>query len=292
MRSAGVRDAGMSIAHLIISDVHADVRALNAILAITSDPKFIAMYGEVRQVINLGDTIGRGNHPVETIERLLELTDEKKLVSIMGNHDEAFLSDQEIFGSSSESTGAHLELWENKRSLRFLKRLPQYWIDEKNRVLAVHGGPIDPETIPDSEKEIPDERAYMRMWQRISEAGYDFVADSGYYYTPELAFDYVEETFGRGFLILCGHEHHEACYSSVGGETKYILDDMIMRKEVFSGRVVRVRSLMRHEGVSYIARVGIAGPAGYAGLGWKTSHFGLLWESKGIDWVGLFRFEL
>ena len=282
----------LSIARLIISDIHADVHALNAILSVVADPKFIARYGEVRQVINLGDTVERGNHPVETIERLLELTDETKLVSIMGNHDEAFLSDQEVLGSSSESIEAHLELRENIRSLRFLKGLPQYWTDERSRVLAVHGGPIDPETIPDSEKEIPDERAYRRTWQRISEAGYDFVTDSGYYYTPELAFDYVEETFGRGFLILCGHEHHEACYSDVDGEVKYILNDMIRRKEVFSGRVVRVRSMMRHEGVSYLVRVGIAGPAGYAESGQKTSHFGLLWESKGMDWVGLFRFEL
>lgn len=59
--------------YLIISDIHADIKALNTIIEIISDPVFVKRYGRVNTIINLGDTVGRGSHPVEVIERLAKL---------------------------------------------------------------------------------------------------------------------------------------------------------------------------------------------------------------------------
>lgn len=278
------------MARLIISDIHADIHALNAIMGIIDDQTFADRYGEVTGIINLGDVVERGYHPVEVIERLLEMKDEKNLRSIIGNHDEAFLFDREVFGSDPESRQAHSVLRKNKRCMQFFDGLPQYLIDHNDRILAVHGGPIDPSTIKD--RVVSEDWLYQRTWQRISELGYDYFDYSGYHYTPEHAFMHAKESLGRGFLILCGHEHHEACYSEIDGGVRDIMNNMIRREETYSNRVIHIKAMMRQEGMTYLVRVGIAGPEGYARYERGTSHFGLLWEHKGVQWVGLFNFKL
>ncbi|RJS72352.1 metallophosphatase family protein [ANME-2 cluster archaeon] len=278
------------MARLIISDLHADLHALDTIIAIVNSQAFIDRYGETTTIINLGDVVERGYHPVEVIEQILALKDEMSVVSVIGDHDEAFLFDREISGSDPASIRAHSALRENKRCMRFFDGLPQYLADYNDRILAVHGGPIDPSTI--EKKVVSDDWLYQRTWQRISETGDDFFDLSGYHYRPEHAFAYVKETFGRGFLILCGHEHFEACYLEIDEGARNIINGMIRRKEVFSGSVVHVKAMMRQKGVNYLVRVGIAGPEGYARFGENRSHFGLLWEHKGMDWIGLFSFVL
>jgi len=262
-------------------------------MEITRDQAFIDRYGEITRIINLGDVVGRGFHPIEVIERLIDCGADTDLLSIMGNHDEAFLLNRDITESNSASIEAHSALRGNPRCMRFLKSLPQYMIDEDARILAVHGGPIDPSTI--KERTCPDCLLYRRTWQRISERGYDYCDGAGYHYTPEHALNDVKESLGSGFLILCGHEHIEACYMKVNGKPENVIDDMIRREEVFSNRSVNTRAMTRQEGVSYLIRVGIAGPVGYAESeqGFEDlSHFGLLWEYKGADWVGLFSFRV
>jgi len=273
------------MAQLIISDIHADIRALDAIMEIVRDQAFIDRYGKITRIINLGDVVGRGFHPVEVIERLLDCMEETKLVSIMGNHDEAFLLNINIIGDVFLGEKVNSELRGNRRYMRFLKSLPQYMIDENDRILAVHGGPIDPSTI--REKICPNDLLYRRTWQRISECGYDYCDASGYYYTPEHALGYVSESLGRGFLTICGHEHLEACYMEVDRKPKSIIDSMIRREEVFSNHRIHIKLMMRQKGVSYLVRMGIAG-SGQTLRG--NSHFGLIWEQKGADWVGLFSF--
>lgn len=281
------------MAQLIISDIHADIRALDAIMEITRDQAFIDRYGEITRIINLGDVVGRGFHPIVVIERLIDCEEAANLVSIMGNHDETFLLNRDIIESDFASIEAHSELRGNQRCMRFLKSLPQYLADETDRILAVHGGPIDPSMI--KERTCPDCLLYRRTWQRISECGYDYCDGTGYHYTPEHAFEDAVESHGSGVLILCGHEHLEACYMKVNGKPKNVIDGMIRRKEVFSNRSVNIRAMTRQEGVSYLVRVGIAGPVGYAESrqGFEEiSHFGLLWEHRGADWVGLFSFRV
>ncbi len=281
------------MAQLIISDIHADIRALDAIMEITRDQAFIDLYGEITRIINLGDVVGWGFHPIEVIERLIGCGADIDLLSIMGNHDEAFLLNRDIIGNSSASRDAHSDLRGNQRCMRFLKGLPSYIVDEADRILAVHGGPIDPSVI--TERTCPDCLLYQRTWQRISECGYDYCDGTGYHYTPEHAFEDAMELLGSGVLILCGHEHLEACHIKVNGKQKDVIGDMIRREEVFSNRNVSIRAMIRQEGVSYLIRVGIAGPAGYIesepGFG-DSSHFGLIWEHRGADWVGLFSFRV
>ena len=280
------------MAQLIISDIHADIRALDAIIDITRDRAFIDLYGEVTRIINLGDVVGWGFHPIDVIERLIDCGMDTELLSIMGNHDEAFLLNRDIIGNGSASRNAHSDLRGNQQCMRFLERLPPYIVDETDRILAVHGGPIDPSMI--KERTCPDHLLYRRTWQRISECGYDYCDGTGYHYTPEHAFEDVAESLGGGFLILCGHEHLEACYPGVNGKPKNVIGDMIRREEVFSNRIVNIRAMTRQEGVSYLVRVGIAGPAEYVesepGFG-DGSHFGLIWGHRGADWVGLFNFR-
>ena len=281
------------MAQLIISDIHADIRALDAIMEITRDRAFIDRYGEITRIINLGDVVGGGFHPIEVIGRLINCGMNTDLLSIMGNHDEAFLLNREIPGNSSMSIDAHSDLRGNQRCMRFLEGLSQYVIDETDRIIAVHGGPIDPPLI--KERTCPDCLLYRRTWQRISECNYDYCDGTGYHYTPEHAFEDTVESLGSGVLILCGHEHREACYIQVNGKQKNVIGDMIRRKEVFSGRNINIRAMIRHEDVSYLIRVGIAGPAGYAESepGFRdNSHFGLIWEHHGADWVGLFSFQV
>ena len=64
---------------LVISDVHANLDALNAVLESA---------GEVESVLCLGDIVGYGPDPNECIERLSTLPN---LTCIMGNHDAAAL---------------------------------------------------------------------------------------------------------------------------------------------------------------------------------------------------------
>ncbi len=58
---------------LFISDVHADLRSLEAILSIIADGRFKGKHSEVVLIPNLGDTMERGYHPKEIIDKLREL---------------------------------------------------------------------------------------------------------------------------------------------------------------------------------------------------------------------------
>ncbi len=286
--------------YLIFSDIHADIKALDAIIEIINDPKFKKRYGSVNKIMNLGDTTGRGYHPAEVIERLIELGKEISTVSIIGNHDEAFLYDWPVSGDDEDCIRAHEELksagssHRQKACLDFLKNLPQYYVDEEERILAVHGGPLDTEKIAPPGLEDYDKWLYQRTWQRISEYDFEYLDDYGYHYLPENAFLHAGEFFDNGFMIFCGHQHTEAAYRNMGMKTELVSGErMKVREEKLAGHVVRVKELVREQDANYLIRVGIAGPAGYhRRYGWNKIHFGLLWWEKGKQKAGLFEGEL
>jgi len=263
---------------LIISDIHADVRALECILSIISDAKFVRKYSKVERILNLGDTIDRGYHPREVIDKIRELKKSIPIISLIGNHDEAFLHGRPVSGSDRKSKGVHKDLGEYAL---FLKDLPQFYVDRKDRILAVHGGPIDP-------NELDDSWLYHRSWQRISSKSY--LSSSGYHYTPNEAFGYVKRTYGGGYLVLCGHEHEEAAFSDSEGD---ILKTMSIERSRYVGYEVESKRAVRNGKMSYLIRVGISGPEGYSmSLGYNTSYFGLLWKPDKMERIGLFNFEL
>jgi len=289
--------------YLIVSDIHADIKALNTIIEIIDDPKFIKRYGTVNKILNLGDTIDRGYYPAEVIMRLTELGKEISLVSIMGNHEESLLYDWPVSGNDQDSISAHNELMSagnNGRGncqdtcLDFLKNLPQYYINNEERILAVHGGPIDPEKIAPSNLGDYDKWLYQRTWQRISEHDYAYLDNYGYHYLPENAFLAAKDFFNDSFIIFCGHQHTEVVYRNMGMNTELILEkDMKIRSEDLAGYVVQVKEFEREKYVNYLIRIGIAGPAGYyKRYGWNKTHFGLIWGEKGLQKVGLFKSKL
>ena len=123
-----------SVRYLILSDIHANIDALDAVLEAAS--------AEWDQVIVLGDLVGYGAEPNQVIERVREL---EPTVVIRGNHDKAScgLDDGENFNQIARFAA----LWtqqqltpEHRQYLRDLRQGPAE-IDE--RVEICHGAPFD-----------------------------------------------------------------------------------------------------------------------------------------------------
>lgn len=118
---------------LVISDVHANLTALEAV---------IIDAGKVDEVWCLGDVVGYGPQPNECIERIRALP---KLTCMMGNHDFAAAGDDamEVFNSDARKA----LLWqreelteENKAFLHDLATT----VTVRGEVSLAHGSPRDP----------------------------------------------------------------------------------------------------------------------------------------------------
>ena len=118
---------------LVISDVHANITALEAVF---SDA------GKVNDVWCLGDIAGYGPDPNECIERLQALP---KLTCMMGNHDYAAVGDMDLETFNGDAKKAIL--WQRniltETSKDFLHTLSQELVVCDNVSLA-HGSPRDP----------------------------------------------------------------------------------------------------------------------------------------------------
>lgn len=291
-----------SSTYLIISDIHADIKALNSIIEIIGDSNFKNKYGTVNKILNLGDTVGRGYHPAKVIERLMELKNEVMIISIMGNHDESFLYNWPVSGDDEDSIEIHKKLKSGSSSFKsqmttqmdFLKNLPQHFIDYENNIFAVHGGPIDPDKITPQGLKGYDKWLYQQTWQRISENKSEYKDNYGYHYIPDNAFRSVREFLNKNFIIFCGHQHVEAAYRNIGMKTEDIMQSFMKEKVYnFAGYNVKIKEFEREQNIDYLIRVGIAGPVGYNKKNrWNKIHFGLLWEEKRKQKIGLFEIEL
>jgi predicted phosphodiesterase len=118
---------------LVISDIHANITALEAVLADA---------GKVDGVWCLGDIAGYGPDPNECIERIRALPD---LTCMMGNHDFAAIGDMalEVFNADAKKA----LLWQrerltdaNREFLRSFSQKPKV----SGSVTLVHGSPRDP----------------------------------------------------------------------------------------------------------------------------------------------------
>lgn len=118
---------------LVISDVHANVTALDAVLADA---------GTVDEVWCLGDLIGYGPDPNEVIDRLRALP---RLTCLMGNHDAALAGVMPFVAFNGDAQRS-LE-WQREQitadSLRFLEGLPSETL-VRGKASLVHGSPRDP----------------------------------------------------------------------------------------------------------------------------------------------------
>src|SRR5262249_32315095 len=75
----------------IISDIHANLEALEAVLADIRQQNITEIYC-------LGDIIGYGPNPCECIDRVMATCK----LTLLGNHDQAALFDPEGFNASAE----------------------------------------------------------------------------------------------------------------------------------------------------------------------------------------------
>lgn len=117
---------------LILSDIHANLTALEAVIADAGQPDAVWC---------LGDMVGYGPDPNECIERLQELPN---LTCLMGNHDAAVLGHLELETFNLEAR--HAVLWTrtvlSPGNLQFLvERSERVEIDP---VTLVHGSPREP----------------------------------------------------------------------------------------------------------------------------------------------------
>lgn len=114
----------------IISDIHGNYRALQAVL------RDIDAIG-VGDIISLGDNIGYGPEPEEVVQTLLQ----RKIDSVMGNH-ELGLASASALQRLNASPRLSLELTRQlmtKESLQFSISLPPFLVRHKTRF--VHGCP-------------------------------------------------------------------------------------------------------------------------------------------------------
>ena len=179
---------------VIFSDVHADAEAITALLTCIRNPCFSETFGTIDCIINLGDILHRGDHPKESLEKINTISEEYKLISVIGNHDHAFLHGLFVSGSDAGSMYRHEQLRDSPL-LSIFEQMPMEWSD--NGMLFVHGGPM----------EMGEETLRLKCWQRLSHQPGD--SFSGYHYTADMAFDTLQ---ARGLTHLCcGHQHTHVC---------------------------------------------------------------------------------
>jgi diadenosine tetraphosphatase ApaH/serine/threonine PP2A family protein phosphatase len=117
---------------LVLSDIHANITALEAVL---SDA------GTVDAVWCLGDVVGYGPDPNECVARLRMLPE---LVCRLGNHDAATLGriPIETFNQDARRSIEWIQQVLTKESYTFLAQLPEKVVIEQ--VTLVHGSPRNP----------------------------------------------------------------------------------------------------------------------------------------------------
>jgi len=117
---------------LVISDIHANIEALEAV---------IAAAGEIEACWCLGDVVGYGPNPNECVERIQELPN---MICLMGNHDSAAIG---VGETKSFNPEARLSVeWQqeqlNQASIDFLSDLPER--AQAGNYTLVHGSPREP----------------------------------------------------------------------------------------------------------------------------------------------------
>lgn len=117
---------------LVISDIHANLTALEAVL---EDAE------QYQSVWCLGDVVGYGPDPNACVERLRDLPN---LTCLRGNHDSAVtgLTEKSKFNPSAQEALHWTEKELTARQITFLKGLPSH--RQMDQVTLSHGSPREP----------------------------------------------------------------------------------------------------------------------------------------------------
>jgi predicted phosphodiesterase len=119
---------------LVISDIHSNLPALEAVLA--AAPKYDVVW-------NLGDVVGYGANPNEVVELARKLGG----IVVRGNHDRACCGNWK-FGDHFNPAAEYAVSWTRKvlfeENVRWLSQLPRGPVRPPGRrVTCVHGSPLD-----------------------------------------------------------------------------------------------------------------------------------------------------
>ncbi|MHC4163151.1 MAG: metallophosphoesterase family protein [Planctomycetota bacterium] len=185
----------------IISDVHANIEALEAVVADIKKKM-------IRDIVCLGDIIGYGPNPRECLQRLMD----SKMV-LMGNHEEAVLYYGEDFNPKAREaidwTRDQLNLpdrpkEENYDLWNFLGVMEQ--IIETDEAMFVHASPRDPTkeyVTPDDCKKNKDKlRDIFSRFERVCFIGHSHIPGV---YTQELR--YIDpKTIGNEYRLEDGRK--------------------------------------------------------------------------------------
>ncbi len=118
---------------LVISDIHANLTALEAVLADA---------GKVSEVWCLGDIVGYGPDPNDCVERIRSLP---KLTCQIGNHDVAAMGEMPLAAFNTEAKRSLL--WQKEQltpeNMAFLRSCARE-VTVRGEVSLVHGSPRDP----------------------------------------------------------------------------------------------------------------------------------------------------
>ena len=262
----------------MFSDIHADISALRSIWKVVNLMSFRENFGSIERVINLGDVLGRGNHPKEVIDMLKSISEAYPLNSVIGNHDEAFLYQRKISIDTDESVKAHASL--ATEDLSFFRKNDngayglQEIFDTKNKIIFVHGGPLDPKIIYDKNSG-NDSWYYQKSWQRLTFNNSNFFTRAGFHYTPSSAFSYVKQKIDN-FVMLCGHQHTEAVVRQDKNGIKDILAEIkrnIIRNDEY---VLEKMEITIEKDTNYLIRIGLGGPQGSHAHKDDNPHFAVI----------------
>ena len=163
----------------------------------------------------------------------------------MGNHDEAFLYGRKVSGSSLESLDSHSSLTE--KDLEFFQKNSddtfgqQQFIDKKNGLVCVHGGPLDSEKITPPNAG-PESWLYQKTWQRLSEEDFEFFSYAGFHYKASSAFSEAK-TIMNNSLILCGHQHLETAITQEENGIREVFSNKEKKTEKISNFLLKKKNL-------------------------------------------------
>ncbi len=116
---------------LVISDIHGNLQALEAVLAAA---------GPVDQVWNLGDTVGYGANPNEVVDIMRSLA----TVNVRGNHDRVCcgLTSSQGFNPVAAEAAAWTRQALTPENLEWLREMPKGPVSATVRAMCAHGSPL------------------------------------------------------------------------------------------------------------------------------------------------------
>jgi predicted phosphodiesterase len=166
----------------LISDIHSNLEALQAVLA------DIGTQG-IDEIICLGDVVGYGPNPNECVE----IVSRKAKLTILGNHDQATLFHPDGFNPVAlraiDWTRDQLDTGSTQvvnRRWDFLSELPRS--HQQDKYLFVHGSPRDPTNEYVFPETIYDKNKMESMFQKVPQYCFQGHTHMPGVFTPDLEF--------------------------------------------------------------------------------------------------------